>query len=175
MHEHGRLRRLARGRENFLLILEGIAEDHRRGREVAEHELVALLGDRRRGGDVDDVGNAFLLGDLGDRGALAGVEGADQKLSAVADHLLGARAGDIDLGFGVAVHDLKLGQAELLEQPGGDIDAALAILADAGLIARARQQHADFKRRRRRRGTMLNGAMPAVNLRRRARRRRCGG
>ena len=54
-------------------------EDHRRGREVAEHELVALLGDRRRRGDIDDERNALLLGDLGDRGALAGVEGAEQK------------------------------------------------------------------------------------------------
>ena len=40
----------------------------RRGREIAEHELVALLGDRRGGRDVDDEGNAPLFGDLRDRG-----------------------------------------------------------------------------------------------------------
>ena len=33
--------------EHFLLVGESVAEDHRRGREIAEHELVALLGDRR--------------------------------------------------------------------------------------------------------------------------------
>ena len=39
----------------------------------------------------------------------------------------------------------ELGQAEVLEDAGGDLDAALAILADAGLHARARQQHADLQ------------------------------
>ena len=51
--------------------------------------------------------NALLLGDLRDRGGLAGIEGADQKLRAVADQLLGAGAGDVDVGLGVAVHDLE--------------------------------------------------------------------
>ena len=80
-------------------------QDHRRGREVAEHELVALLGDRRRGGDIDDERDALLLGHLGDRRALAGVEGADQQLRALADQPLGAGAGDLDVDLGVAVHD----------------------------------------------------------------------
>ena len=132
--------------EDFLLVGEGVAQDHRRGREVAEHELVALLGDRRRGGDVDDEGNALLLGDLRDRGALAGVEGADQKLRAVGDQLLGARARDLDVGLGVGVHDLQVGQAEVLEDRTGELDAAVAVLADAGLRAGARQQHADLER-----------------------------
>ena len=109
VHEHDGLRRGARGLEDLLLVGEGIVQDHRRGREIAEHELVALLGDRRGGRDVDDVGNALLLGDLRDRGALAGVEGADQELRAVRDQLLGARARDLDVGLGVGVHDLQLG------------------------------------------------------------------
>ena len=109
----------------------------RRGREIAEDELVALLGDRRRGGDVDDEGDALLLGDLGDGGGLAGVEGADQQLRAVADQLLGAGAGHLDVGFGVGVHDLQRRQPEILEEPGGDVDAALAVLADAGLRRRS--------------------------------------
>ena len=95
------------GLEDLLLVGEGVAEDHRRGREIAEHELVALLGDRRRGRDVDDERNALLLGDLRDRGGLAGIEGADQELRAVVDQLLGARARDLDVGLGVGVHDLR--------------------------------------------------------------------
>ena len=174
MHEHRRLRRRADRREHFLLIDEGVAQDHAGGREVAEHELVALLGDRRGGGDVDDVGDALLLGDLRDGRALAGIEGADQKLRALADQLLGARARDVDVGFGVGVHDLQRRQAEILENPGRDIDAALAVLADAGLIAGARQQHADFEGRALRAhdvegrgpGDKSGGAKPAVNVRR---------
>ena len=56
--------------------------------------------------------NALLLGDLRDRGGLAGIEGADQELRAVVDQLLGARARDLDIGLGVGVHDRELGQAE---------------------------------------------------------------
>ena len=134
-------------REDFLLVGEGVAEDHPRGREVAEHELVALLGDRRSGGDIDDEGNALLLGDLGDRAALAGIEGAHQKLRAVGDQLLGARARDLDVGLGVGVHDLEFGQADALEDRVRELDAAEAVLADAGLGAGARQQHADLERR----------------------------
>ena len=63
----------------------------------------------------------------------AGIEGADQELRALADQLLGARARDIDVGFGVGVHDLQRRQAEVLEDARRDIDAALAVLADAGL------------------------------------------
>ena len=134
-------------REDFLLVGEGVAENHPRGREVAEHELVALLGDRRGGGDVDDVGNALLLGDLRDGAALTGIERADQKLRAVGDQLLGARARDLDVGFGVGVHDLELGQADALEDRVRQLDAAEAVLTDAGLGAGARQQHADLERR----------------------------
>jgi hypothetical protein len=39
----------------------------------------------------------------------------------------------------------RSGQAEVLEDAGGDLDAALAVLADAGLHARAGQQHADLQ------------------------------
>ncbi len=78
--------------KHFLLIDEGVAQDHARGGKIAEHEFVALLGDRRRGGDIDDERHALLLGDLRDRQRLAGIEGADQELRAVADQLLGARA-----------------------------------------------------------------------------------
>ena len=99
-----------------------------------------------RGRDVDDVGNALLLGDLRDRGALAGVEGADQQLRAVGDQLLGARARDLDVGLGVGIHDLQVGQADILQDRPGQLDAAEAVLADAGLRAGARQQHADLQR-----------------------------
>ncbi len=147
VHEHRRLRRRADRREHFLLVDKGVAQDHAGGREVTEHELVALLGDRRGGGDVDDVGDALLLGDLRDGRALPGIEGADQKLRALADQLFGARPRDIDVGLGVGVHDLQRRQAEVLQNSGRDIDATLAVLADAGLVAGAWQQHADFKGR----------------------------
>ena len=136
----------AGGLEDFLLVGEGVVQDHRRGREVAEHELVALLGDRRGGRDVDDERDALLLGDLRDRGALAGVERADQKLRAIGDQLLGARARHLDVGLGVGVHDLQVGQADVLQDRTGQFDAAEAVLSDAGLDAGARQQHADFQR-----------------------------
>jgi hypothetical protein len=147
VHERHRLRRRPARREHLLLVAEGIAEDHRRGREVAEHELVALLGDGRGGGDVDHQGDALLLGHLGDRRRLPGVEGADEQLCALADQPLGAGTRHIRTGFGVAVHDGEVRQPEVLEDAGGDLDAALAVLSDARLHARARQQHADLEAR----------------------------
>ena len=173
VHEHHRLRRRAGGLEDLLLVGEGVAEDHRRGREVAEHELVALLGDRRGGGDVDDEGDALLLGHLGDRRGLAGVEGADQQLRALADQPLGARARDLDVGFGVAVHDGEVRQAQVLEDAGGDLDAALAVLADAGLHARARQQHADLQGRALRAADAERRGAGEQRRRRRRRRQTC--
>ena len=98
------------------------------------------------GGDIDDQRNALLLGDLGDRGGLAGIEGADQELRTFADQFLGARAGGVDVRLGVGVHDREIGQAERLQDRGGNVDAALAILSDTGLQARARQQDADLQR-----------------------------
>ena len=145
MQEHHRLRRRAGSLEDLLLVGEGIGEDHPRRREVAEHELVALLGDRRGGSDIDDVGDALLLGHLGDRRALAGVEGAHQQLRALADQPLGARAGHLDVGLRVGIHDGEIRQPQALEDARGDVDPALAVLADAGLHARARQQHADLQ------------------------------
>ena len=132
--------------EDFLLVGEGVAQDHPGRREIPEYELVALLGDRRRRGDIDDERNAFLLGDLGDGGGLAGIEGADQELRAFADQLLGAGARGVDVRFGVGVHDREVGQTQRLQDRRSDVDAALAILPDAGLQAGARQQHADFQR-----------------------------
>ena len=145
MHEHHRLRREAGALEDLLLVGEGVAQDHRRCGEVAEHELVALLGDGRGGGDVDDERDALLLGHLRNRRALAGIEGADEQLRALSDQPLGARPGDLHVGLGVGVHDGEVGQAQALENGGRDLDAALAVLADAGLHARARQQHADLQ------------------------------
>jgi hypothetical protein len=109
VHEHDRLRRRADGGENLLLILERIAQDHRRGREIPEYELVALLGDRRRRGDIDDQRDAFLLGDLGNGGGLPGIKRADEELRAVADDFLGAGARGIDIRFGVDADDRELG------------------------------------------------------------------
>src|SRR4030095_17224155 len=145
VHEHGALWRRAGGLEYFLLVCEGIAQDHARCWKVAKYELVALLGDLRRRSNIDDVGNTLLLGDLRDRRALAGIEGANQDLRTLADQFLGPRAGDIDVGFGIAIHDLEGRHAEILEDTGCNIDAALAVLADAGLETRAREQHADFQ------------------------------
>ncbi len=86
--------------------------------------------------------DAALLGDLGDGGGLAGVERADEELRALGDQALGARARDVDVRLGIAVHDVEAGQAELGQHLGRDLDAAMAILADARLHARARQEHA---------------------------------
>jgi hypothetical protein len=148
VHEHRGLGRHARRLEHLELVGKGVAQDHRRGREVAEHELVALLGDRRRGGDVDHQRDAALLGDLCDGGGLARIEGAHQQLRAFADQALGARARDVHVRLGVAVHDLQARQAEVAQHAGGHLHAAMAVLADAGLHAGARQQHADLERLR---------------------------
>ena len=123
MHERYGLGRRATRREHLLLVGEGISRDHRRGREVAEYELVALLGDRRGGRNIDNVGDAFLLGDLCDGRALAGVEGAHQQLSAIRDQPLGTRARDVHIGLRVGVHDLEVGQTEALQNRTRDLDA----------------------------------------------------
>jgi len=128
------------------LIGEGVTEDHRRGRKISKNEFVALLSDWRRRGDVDDEGNALLLGDLRDRRGLAGIEGADQELRAVVDQFFRPRPRHLHVGLGVGVHDRELGQTELLEDRGCKLDPALAILPDACLRSRARQQHADLQR-----------------------------
>src|SRR5262249_33276749 len=129
----------------LFLVGKSIIENHSRGREVAKHEFVTLLGDLRRGGDIDDIRNALLLRDLRDGGALARVESTDENLRAIAYELLGARTGNFHLCFRIGIHDLKRRQAELLEKTGRNIDAALTILTDTGLYARAREQYADFQ------------------------------
>jgi hypothetical protein len=85
MHECDCLWRRASSGKNLLLVDEGIVEDHRCGGEIPEHEFVALLGYGRRGGEIDDQRDAPLFGDLGDRGRVAGIEGADQELRTVAN------------------------------------------------------------------------------------------
>src|SRR5262249_28092877 len=59
VHEYHRFRRHPGRVEQFLLIGEGVAENHRRGGKISKDEFVALLGDRGRRGDVDDEGNAL--------------------------------------------------------------------------------------------------------------------
>jgi hypothetical protein len=59
------------------------------------------------------------------------------------DQPLGARARDVDVGLGVGVHDVERRQPEIGEHLDAHLDATVAVLADAGLHARARQQHAD--------------------------------
>ena len=121
-------------------------DQHRRRREIAHDELVALLGDLRRGGDVDDERDAALLGDLGDGDGLAGVEGADQHVGAGIDRLLGLGARDVGLGLGVVVHDVELHrQLHVGEHVVGDVGAAAAGLADLRLDAGGRQQQADLE------------------------------
>ena len=130
-------------REDLELVGERVAEDHRRGREVAEHELVALLGDLRRGRDVDHERDAALLGDLGDGGGLAGVERADQQLRAFLDQALGAGARGVDVRLGVAVHDLQLRQAELAAARRPQTCTPLWQSWPMRPAARAGQHHAD--------------------------------
>ena len=127
-------------------MLKRVREDHRCGREVAEHELVALLGDLRRGRDIDHERDALLLGDLGDGAGLAGVERADQQLCALVDQPLGPRARDIDVRLRVGIHDRELRQTEALEDRRRQLHGALAVLSDECLYAGARQQHADLQR-----------------------------
>jgi len=67
-------------------------------------------------------------------------------LRAVGDELFGAGARDLHVGLGVGIHDLQVGQAGVLQQRPGKLDAAEAVLADAGLRAGAGQQHADLER-----------------------------
>ena len=69
-----------------------------------------------------------------------------RQLRAVADHFRGARARRLDTRFGVAVHDRKVRQTHRFQDRRRNSDAALAILADASLKARPRQQHADLQR-----------------------------
>src|SRR5258708_37654661 len=73
------------------------------------------------------------------------------------------------VGLGVGVHNRELGPAELLEDRGRELDPALAILPDACLRSRARQQNADLQRptlgasevERRGRGKQAGGARAA--------------
>src|SRR5438045_4588813 len=139
MQEHYRLRRGTRSLEYFLLVGEGVTQNHRRGREVAEYEFVALLGDRRGGGDIDDEGNSFLLRDLRDRAALSGIERTHQELRAIRDQFLGARARDIDIGLGVGVHELQFGQADIFQNRPTQFDTAAAVLADTRVVPRTRR------------------------------------
>jgi hypothetical protein len=89
------------------------------------------------------VRHAALLGDLGDRGRLARVEGADQHVRAFLDQALGAGAGRIDARLGVGVHQLDVDAEHALDHLGREVGAFLARLADEAEVARARQQHAD--------------------------------
>ena len=131
--------------EDLLLRQESVTHEHRRGREIPEHELVALLGDIRSAGNIDDERNALLLGDLRNRGGLPGIECADQKLRTVTDQFFGMLARGIDIQFGIAVHDSEFRQTQGLQNAAGNIDAALAILPDTSLEAGAWQQHADLQ------------------------------
>ena len=144
MHQRHGLRRLAGLFEDFLLVLKGVDQDAAGYRKVAEDKFVALLGDR---------------------GGLAGIECADQTLGAFVDHLFGLGTGDLHVRFRVAAHDLKVRHADVLEDAAGDVDTALAILADAGKNARTRQQHADFQR----------GALTADDVERRGAGKNAGG
>jgi hypothetical protein len=134
---------------------ERAGDQHRRRREVADDELVALLGDLRRRGDVDDKRNAALLGDLGDGNGLARVEGADQHVRAGVDCFLGLGARHVGLGLGVVVHDVEPHRhLHVGEHVVGDVGAAPAGLADLRLQARGRQQQRDLEVGRRLRKRM---------------------
>ena len=87
MHEDRRLWRHTGAVEDVLLVGERVVGNHPHCRKVPEHEFVALLGDVGRRSDIDDERHAFLFGDLGNRGGLAGIECADQELRAFANKL----------------------------------------------------------------------------------------
>ena len=147
MHQHRGLGGLPGRGEDVVEQGEPARDDLRCGLEIAEDELVALLGDLRRGRNVDHERNAFLLGDLRDGGGGAGIEWPAEHVATVCDQPFGARARGIDIGFEIDDDNLdRLGIADLLEQRRGDIGAALAGLADTGLHPRQRQDHADFQR-----------------------------
>ena len=120
------------------------AHDVGRGLEVAEHELVALLGDLRRGGDVDDVA-ARRAARRPARSPRSAPESnaPTSTLRALLDQALGAGARGVDVGLVVGVHDLDVDAEHLLDHAGREVGALLARLADEALDARARQDHAD--------------------------------
>ena len=91
-------------------------------------------------------GMPFLFGDLSDHGGLAGIEGTDQEVRALANQLFGVLACDINTRLCIGVHDRYIGQPQRLENLGRDVNAALVILAIAGLEARTRQKHANLQR-----------------------------
>ena len=107
-----------------------------RGREVAERELVALLGDLRCGRDVDDERHTLRCSaTCAITEVRAGIERADQQLRAVVDQLLGPCPREVGVGFEVDVHQLDVGRRRLLD----DLRAVSApLLARPGRAARAR-------------------------------------
>jgi len=75
---------LAADPENTMVMF-GLAKEYEK---TGDHgEVIKVL--EQYLSKADDEGNAFLLRDLGDRAALAGIEGAHQELRAVGDQLLG--------------------------------------------------------------------------------------
>ena len=125
---------------------QGAGDQHRRRREVAHDEFVALLGDLRRRRDVHDEGHAALLADLRDGDRLAGIEGADQDVATGVDRLLGLCARYVGLGLGVVIDDLELhGQLHVGEDVVCHVGAAAAGLADLGLQAGSWEKQADLE------------------------------
>ena len=116
----------------------------RRGGEIAEYRMEALLGDIGRGGDIDDQRHAALLAHPRYRHGVGAVEGADQHLSAVGDQLFGPGARRVDIRFGVGDGELDR-KAELRQHAGADVGAALAALALARQGAGQGQQDADLE------------------------------
>jgi hypothetical protein len=88
-------------------------QDHRRGREVAEHELVALLGDRGAAAMLMTNGMPFCSATC----AIA-VDWPESKAPtrSWAPSLISfsACARHLHVGLGVGVHDLQLGQPRSL-------------------------------------------------------------
>ena len=147
VHEHRGARHGAGGAEQVADQREPVAGEIDRGGEVAEHELVALLGDLRGGGDIDHERHAALFRHLRDRRGRARIERADQHVGAFLDQALRTCACRVDVGFGIGVHQLDVDAEHRLQHAGCEIRPFLAGLADEPLHARARQQHADFQPR----------------------------
>ena len=145
MHEYGGARRDFRFAEEITDQRKPVAGEVYCGGEVPEHVLVALFRDGRGGCDVDDKGNAALLGNLRDRRGRTGVERADQDVGAFLDQALGARAGGVDVAFGVGIHEFDVGAKQFLDDTGGEVRTLLAGLADETLEAGTGQEHTHFQ------------------------------
>ena len=105
VHEYGCPRHGVRGAEDVAYQGKSVAHQIDCGGKVAKSELVTLLGKLWCRGDVDDERHTLLLTHLGNGGGCARIESPDQHLGAIVDQLLGTRAGHVNVGLRIHVHE----------------------------------------------------------------------